>query len=56
MGTKMTNGAITIEVFSDVDMDFYKRAGYVVVDERPTAPPEQVEPAEEPAPKKAAKK
>jgi hypothetical protein len=31
MGTKMTNGAITIEVFSDIDRDFYKRAGYAVV-------------------------
>jgi len=31
MGTKMTNGPITIEVFSDIDVDFYKRAGYAVV-------------------------
>ena len=38
MGTKMTNGPITIEVFSGPDIDFYKRAGYSVVTVEPAAP------------------
>ena len=44
MGTKMTNGPITIEVFSGPDIDFYKRAGYSVVTAEPVAP-SAVEPA-----------
>ena len=39
MGTKMTNGPITIEVFFGADIDFYKRAGYSVVVSESAAPP-----------------
>ncbi len=46
MGTKMTIGSITIEVFSGADIDFYKRAGYWVVEETPKSP-EPEAPAEE---------
>lgn len=57
---KMTNGGITIQVNSN-EVDFYKRAGYVVVKDAPTepvAPEPEEEPEEEstPAPKKSSKK
>ena len=56
---KMTNGGITIEVVEN-EVDFYKRAGYVVgvpvapVEEVPPAAPVEPEPA--PAEKAPVKK
>ena len=41
---KMVNGGITIEVHEG-DIDFYKRAGYSVVSDKPApVAPEKVEP------------
>lgn len=49
---KMTNNGITIEVYP-AEVDFYKHAGYVVVEEKKPEPePEESEP--EPMPKKPA--
>ena len=50
---KMTNKGVTIEINSS-EVDFYKRAGYVIVKDTPAQPaalePEEETPEEKPAP------